>query len=191
MAGRAPGRVRAAGHAALQESGQPVSRVSDLDRDRAVTLVQQAYAVGRLDQAELEVRLERALTAVSPGDLAPVVADLPGDEPVRLETVGGRVTRTGDWQVPQRLRIESEYGSVRLDLSRAHVPYGQVDIELRLAYGRALIILPAGATANADGVRSEWGRVICRAAGNPRHGGLHVRVTGELPYGRLVIRTRR
>ncbi|MGW3352995.1 DUF1707 SHOCT-like domain-containing protein [Nonomuraea rubra] len=168
-----------------------MSRVSDLDRDRAVELVQQAYADGRLDPAELEVRLERALTATSADELAPVVADLPGEELVRLESVGGRVTRTGDWQVPRRLRIDSEYGSVRLDLTQAHVPYAQVDIELRLAYGRALIILPAGASADADGVRTEWGRVICKAPGRPRPGGLHVHVAGELPYGRLIIRSSR
>ncbi|PRX58212.1 uncharacterized protein DUF1707 [Nonomuraea fuscirosea] len=41
------------------------ARVSDGDRDRVVELVQQAYADGRLDQEELERRLERALTSVS------------------------------------------------------------------------------------------------------------------------------
>ncbi|MEV1003802.1 DUF1707 domain-containing protein [Nonomuraea sp. NPDC050202] len=165
--------------------------ISDLDRDRAVELVQQAYADGRLDPAELEIRLERALTATSSHELEPIVADLPGDELVRLESVGGRLTRTGDWQVPRRLHVDSEYGNVRLDLSQAHVPYGRVDIELRLAYGRALIILPAGASANTDGVRTEWGRVTCKVPGRPRPGGLHVEVTGELPYGRLAIRTSR
>ncbi|UBU08717.1 DUF1707 SHOCT-like domain-containing protein [Nonomuraea gerenzanensis] len=168
-----------------------MTHVSDLDRDRAVELVQQAYADGRLDPAELEVRLERALTATSSQELAPVVADLPGDEPVRLESTGGRLTREGDWQVPRRLRVDSEYGNVRLDLSRAHVPYARVEIELRLAYGRALIILPAGASADTDGVRTEWGRVTCKVAGRPRQGGLHVQITGELPYGRLTVRDAR
>ncbi|WP_307848519.1 DUF1707 SHOCT-like domain-containing protein [Microbispora oryzae] len=163
------------------------ARVSEGERDRAVELVQQAYADGLLAPAELERRLERALTAVSAHELEPVVADLP-DQVVHIASTGGRVTRTGDWHVPRRLRIDSEYGRVRLDLSRAHVPYSRIDIELRLAYGGGTIILPAGASANADGMRTEWGKVICKAPGRQSPGRLHVQVTGELPYGRLTIR---
>ncbi|MCF6470409.1 DUF1707 domain-containing protein [Nonomuraea sp. MG754425] len=168
-----------------------MSAVSDLDREHAVELVQQAYAAGRLSAAELDVRLGQALTAVSSPELDQVVADLPGEEEVRLASLGGQLKRTGDWQVPRRLRVDSEYGRVRLDLSRAHVPYPVIDIELHLAYGGATIILPAGASVNTDGVRVQWGQVVCKAAGRPGPGGLHVRVTGDLPYGRLVIRTAR
>jgi hypothetical protein len=169
---------------------QAMAHVSDGERDRAVELVQQAYADGRLGPAELEQRLEVALTATSSHELEPVVADLP-DEVVRLASTGGRVTRAGDWHVPRRLHIESEYGRVRLDLSRAHIPHARIDIELWLAYGGATIILPAGASANADGVRTEWGRVACKAAGRQRPGKLHVHIAGELPYGRLTVRSAR
>ncbi|MFI9594666.1 DUF1707 domain-containing protein [Nonomuraea sp. NPDC052265] len=164
--------------------------VSGVDRERAVELVQQAYAEGRLDPAELERRLELALTATSSRDLEPIVADLP-DQAVRLASTGGGVTRTGDWEVPRRLCVDSKYGKVRLDLSRAHIPYPRIEIELRLAYGSATIILPVGATANTDGVRSEWGRVTCKVPGRPHPGHPHVQVTGDLPYGRLVIRPAR
>ncbi|MEU9890121.1 DUF1707 domain-containing protein [Sphaerisporangium sp. NPDC051011] len=164
--------------------------VCDRDRDRAVELVQQAYADGRLSSTELELRLERALTATSAHELQPVVADLP-DETVRLWSIGGRLTRTGDWQVPRRLRVDSEYGRVRLDLSRAHIPHPRVDIELRLTYGHATIILPVGAGANIDGVQAAWGRVTCKSPARPHPGGLHVHITGNLPYGHLTIRTSR
>ncbi|MGP3920810.1 DUF1707 domain-containing protein [Nonomuraea sp. NBC_00507] len=167
------------------------THVSGLDRERAVELVQQAYAEGRLDPDELEQRLELALTATSSRDLEPILADLPPDEAVRIGSTGGRILRSGDWHVPRHLRIDSEYGRVRLDLSQALIPHSQINIELRLAYGSARITLPAGASANADGVRTEWGRVICKAAGRPRPGALHVHITGELPYGRLTIRNSR
>ncbi|MEV0388003.1 DUF1707 domain-containing protein [Nonomuraea sp. NPDC050643] len=166
------------------------AHVSDQDRDTAVELVQQAYADGRLTPAELEQRLELALTATSFQELRPIVGDLP-DETVRLGSTGGQIVRAGDWQVPRHLRIDSEYGRVRLDLSRALVRHARVDIELRLTYGGATIILPAGASANADGVRTEWGSVRSKVAGTPRPGRLHVQITGELPYGRLTIRTAR
>ncbi|GII69410.1 hypothetical protein Sme01_18860 [Sphaerisporangium melleum] len=162
--------------------------MNEADRDRAVELVQQAYAEGRLGATELELRLERALTATCVDDLRPVVADLP-DETVRLWSVGGRLTRTGHWQVPRRLRVESEYGRVRLDLSRAHIPHRRVDIELRLTYGHATIVLPAGAGADTYAVRAAWGHVTCEPS--PRLGGLHVHVTGDLPYGHLTVRTAR
>ncbi|GII86909.1 hypothetical protein Ssi03_48990 [Sphaerisporangium siamense] len=171
----------------------PEARVSEQERDRVVELVQRAYADGRLGAADLERWLERALGATTSRELEPVVADLPGDpdDVVHITTTGGRVTRTGDWHVPRRLRIDSEYGRVRLDLSSAHVPHPRIDIELRLGYGGATIILPAGASANADGVRTDWGKVTCKAAGRQIPGRLHVHVTGELPYGRLTIRTAR
>ncbi|MBN6054139.1 DUF1707 domain-containing protein, partial [Nonomuraea sp. RK-328] len=139
--------------------------------------------------AELEQRLELALTATSAQELAPIVADLPGDEVVRLESTAGNIKRIGDWQVPRRLCVDSEYGKVRLDLSEALVPHSQFSIELRLTYGGATIILPAGSSANTDGVRTVWGSVTCKAAGRRRPGHPDVRITGELTYGRLVVRT--
>ncbi|MFB4279692.1 DUF1707 domain-containing protein [Nonomuraea sp. MTCD27] len=165
-----------------------MSLLPDRDRDRAVELVQQAYADGRLGHAELELRLERALTAASAHELAPIVADLP-DDVVRLGSTGGRITREGDWLVPRSLHVESEYGRVRLDLSRAVIRHSRIDIELWLTYGGATIILPAGASADTDGLRTEWGRVISRAAGRRPAGGPHVRISGELTYGRLTVRS--
>ncbi|NUS09365.1 MAG: DUF1707 domain-containing protein [Nonomuraea sp.] len=165
-----------------------MNTVSVADRERAVELVQQAYADGRLDPAELEQRLELALTATTFHDLEPLVADLP-DEVVHLASTGGRIVRAGDWDVPRRLRIDSEYGRVRLDLSRAHIPYSRVDIELRLTYGGATLILPAGASANTDGVRTDWGRISFKAPARPHPTHPHFHLTGFLPYGRLTIRT--
>ncbi|MEV1243708.1 DUF1707 domain-containing protein [Nonomuraea sp. NPDC050022] len=169
----------------------PAGRHVDVERDRIVQRVQQAYADGRLGFAEMEERVERALTAVTQGDLARAVADLPDppeEEVVLLRSTGGRVRRTGDWQVPRVLRVESEYGGVHLDLSEAVIDHPEIGIELRLAYGSALIILPAGATANVDQARTEWGRVICKAPGRPRPGRLHVQIAGEFAYGHLRVR---
>ncbi|MET7328194.1 DUF1707 domain-containing protein [Nonomuraea sp. NPDC005650] len=166
------------------------TRVSDGDRDLVVLRLQQAFADGRLGSAEMEARLELALTAASHGDLLQVTADLPElpDETVELRSAGGRIRRVGDWQVPRRLRIASEYGSVWLDLSRTVIGHPEIEIDLRLDCGSATIVLPRGATANADAVRVEWGSVACRVPGRPRPGAPHLRVTGLLPYGRLRIR---
>ncbi|MDR8409725.1 DUF1707 domain-containing protein [Nonomuraea sp. 3-1Str] len=173
---------------------QPQVRVSDHERDKIVQRVQQAFADGRIGSGEMEERLERALTAGSHGDLTAAVADLPGDVPgevLRLKSTKGRVRRTGDWRVPRELRIESEYGGVSLDLSQAVIEHPELDIDLRLQYGSATILLPAGATADIDGVELEWGEAVTRVPGRRRPGRLHVRVTGSMAYGRLKVRYRR
>ncbi|MEU7451699.1 DUF1707 SHOCT-like domain-containing protein [Streptosporangium roseum] len=166
-------------------------RVSDGDRDRIVQRIQWAFTEGHLTPEELDERLERALTATSDGDLMPAVAGLPDDrmeDVVQLKSTSGRVRRVGEWSVPRVLRIESKYGGVVLDLSRTVIDYPEIEIELQLRYGSATIVLPSGATANADGAQTEWGEVICTVPGRARPGKLHVRVTGELAYGRLRIR---
>ncbi|MEU7880137.1 hypothetical protein [Microbispora bryophytorum] len=53
------------------------------------------------------------------------------------------------------------------------------------------IDLPAGASANADGVHTQWGRVTSKVPGRQRLGTPHVRITGELPYGSVTIRPAR
>ncbi|MDF5756249.1 DUF1707 domain-containing protein [Spongiactinospora sp. TRM90649] len=164
-------------------------RLSDEDREDAVDRLQRAYADGWFGPAELERRLELALTATRGGELEPALADLPdeADEVTEIVSTAGNIVRTGDWQVPRLLRVDSEYGKVRLDMSRAALG-SQTDIELCLTYGSAVILLPSLATANADGTRTRWGTVTCTAPGRTRQGRPHVRVTGELTYGNLVIR---
>jgi hypothetical protein len=162
-----------------------MTRLSDTERDLVVDRVQEAYAHGRLSSGEMELRLERALTATSHSELEPVLAGLP-DDVLQLGSTAGHITRAGDWLVPRVLRIESEYGRVRLDLSRAVVDHPQIDIELHLTYGSALVLLPPDASANADGARTVWGSVTCKARGHA--GRPHVRLSGELGYGHLRIR---
>jgi hypothetical protein len=56
-------------------------RASDADRDLAAERLRAAAGEGRLSSDELEERLERALSARTEAELAPLTADLPG--PVR------------------------------------------------------------------------------------------------------------
>ena len=56
-------------------------RAADSDREQVAERLRQAAAEGRLDQEELEARLEAALTARTYGELDRLVADLPPREP--------------------------------------------------------------------------------------------------------------
>ncbi|MFG1945277.1 DUF1707 domain-containing protein [Nonomuraea sp. NPDC048826] len=169
-------------------------RASDEDRERIAQQLQQAFTEGRLDQFELEERLERALSAKVHGDLAGLVADLPAAAPavqdvVNLESVHDHIRRTGDWAVPRRMRIATKHGSVHLDFSEAVVPHRVVEIELDLKYGAAKIILPPGASADIDRYRSDWGNTsVTDVPGRRQPGALHVVITGHNKYGGLTVR---
>jgi len=60
---------------------RPDLRIGDAERTAVTEALQRHYAEGRLDGAELEERLERALAARTEGDLAEIVRDLPGPLP--------------------------------------------------------------------------------------------------------------
>lgn len=64
----------------------PSLRISDADREAAVSRLHAAASEGRLDLGELEERLSAAYAAKTQEDLAPLLADLPapaGQDPAR------------------------------------------------------------------------------------------------------------
>ncbi|GAA2356020.1 DUF1707 SHOCT-like domain-containing protein [Nonomuraea africana] len=180
----------------------PHMRVSDADRERAARQLQKAFAEGRLDAEELDERLGLAFGAKTYGDLTAPLSDLPAAgafvpavfsaphaEAVVLESKTGDVTRSGDWPVPQRLKVVSKYGNATLDLSAAGVLHPVVHIDFDLKYGSAGVVLPDGATADVDGYQAGWGGAPeVSVPARPRPGLLHVRITGQIKYGGLEVR---
>lgn len=66
----------------MSDFGGPVpQRIGDAERDRAAESLRDHLAEGRLDQAEFDDRLTRALTAKTASDLDPLFSDLPGPKP--------------------------------------------------------------------------------------------------------------
>lgn len=72
----------------------PVTRLSDADRDRAAADLVEHYAEGRLDAEEHAERLDAIWTARTAADLEPIFADLPRSAPER--TSRGR--RSSGWR---------------------------------------------------------------------------------------------
>lgn len=66
---------------------QPPLRISDAERDAAVTALGEHYAAGRLNKDEYDQRADQAWAAKYEGDLGPLFADLPGG-PGRTDAVG-------------------------------------------------------------------------------------------------------
>ena len=64
-------------------------RVSDADRDRAVSELSEHFQAGRLTAEDLDERTGRALQARTGKDLADLLADLPRDQEPPAGTVAG------------------------------------------------------------------------------------------------------
>jgi hypothetical protein len=61
-------------------------RASDEDRERAASSLREHFAAGRLEEAELERRVDRAYAAHSRRELAELLSDLPTDRLGRTAT---------------------------------------------------------------------------------------------------------
>ncbi|MFJ2019031.1 DUF1707 SHOCT-like domain-containing protein [Streptomyces nodosus] len=160
-------------------------------RDTAVQRLQEAYAEGLISHKELDERLHQVLIAKAHGELVSALASLPAEHPnttSMIAAAGGRIQRRGLWRVPRLLKVESAYGRVRLDLSRAIIEHPVVDIELQLGTGGARITVPRNAVVDVEGVRTEWKDLRYRTPRRSLPGGPKIRISGTMGFGRLKIR---
>ncbi|MGI5325505.1 DUF1707 SHOCT-like domain-containing protein [Actinomadura nitritigenes] len=67
-------------HRGPHDTDMDVRRIGDAERDVVVSVLHGHFAAGRLDPAELEERLTRALASKTLGDLRRLVMDLPNGE---------------------------------------------------------------------------------------------------------------
>ena len=142
----------------------PATRASDLERDAVLQRVQQAFAEGRLDDAEFDERMRAALTARTYADLDVLITDLPAAAAPRMaHASGGRgpgrfaialkssVRRAGRWRVPSRYTTVVYKGGGRLDLRAAEFS-GPVTTFLTVAYkSQVTILVPPSARVEMTG----------------------------------------
>jgi DUF1707 SHOCT-like domain len=169
-------------------------RISEADRDAAVSRLQEAFAEGHLSREEMDKLLDVALTATTPGELVPVLSSLPDEDagPVsKISGKAGRIRRRGAWRVPRVLTIESEFGSVDLDLSQAIIEHRVIDIELHLQFGKAKITLPHDAIVDLQDLRTVWKQPSHKPPQHARADGQRFRISGTMEFGRLKIRYKR
>ncbi len=174
-------------------------RASHADRDRVVEALTIAAGDGRLTPAELDERVEAALTARTLGDLAVLTADLPEEagpapakEVVRIEQQGAAATRSGAWTVPRRMEIESAWGDVTLDFSDAVIPYDTLRIDVDMRAGALRLITRPGVVVDADSLVIDYGQTKVRPdGGTGTPAVLRVEIHGRLGFGRLEVRPRK
>jgi hypothetical protein len=100
-----PARTRGFALRSSASYASPGLRVSDAERADVADRLSKHYGDGRLDQAEFNERLDRALSATTRSDLTGLLADLPGTEPPpetgrpqRSRQHGGPRQHGGHWQ---------------------------------------------------------------------------------------------
>ncbi len=75
-------------------------RISDADRESAVDLLGEQYALGRLTRDEFDERSDAVWSAKTQGDLAPIFADLPVRRPAPPRRGSLAPHRRRWWPVP-------------------------------------------------------------------------------------------
>lgn len=153
--------------------------------------VREAYAEERIAHEEMDERLGKALAATTHGELAAALESLPAEDPgttLTIAAAGGRITRRGAWRVPRVLKVQSAFGRVRLDLSRALIEYPVIDIELSIGTGNAHVTVPRDAIVEAESVETGWKDLRYQPRRPSRPGAPRIRFSGAMGYGRLKIR---
>ena len=159
----AGGLTRTGGGNAAGVPGGAGTRASDRERDAVVQRVQDAFAEGRLDDAEFDERSRAALTARTHTDLDALLADLPavpsapGPAPALpgpgrfAVALKSSVRRAGRWRVPERYTTVVYKGGGWLDLRAAELS-GPVTTFLAVAYkSRVTILVPPNVRVEMTG----------------------------------------
>ena len=155
-------------------------RISDLDRERAAALLAVAMQEGRITPFEFSERCETVWSTRTRTELLAVLADLPGGPPPELaplvlDVAFGQVRRTGQWAVPEIVRITGLGQRTTLDFTDAVIRRPEVIIEVTAHLSSTRVVLPTDAEVDTDGLELVAGSVRHRGSAGRR----------ERPPGRL------
>jgi hypothetical protein len=177
-------------------------RASDADRDAVAERLRLAAGEGRIEPWELDERLSQAYGARTYGQLAALMADLPGQpftsfpgigmEPgtLVLRTTTPNIRQAGRWIVPRRITAESTTGWITIDFTQASCAYREVTVEVMTQTGWIQLILPEGWAARVGPLSTYTGHISNKAAEIADPGAPTVIVTGHPLFGYIKIKQR-
>lgn len=156
-------------------------RASHEDRDRVAEVLRAAAGDGRLTAEELDLRLEKALTARTLGVLAVLSRDLPTapgsaagaqalapKDTLRIDRQNGNAKRDGCWAGPQRIEVRVASGHVRLDFTEAAITQPVLRIDANVHSGTLTLLTAPGIEVDADEVAVRSGSVRVTPSGGRR-----------------------
>jgi hypothetical protein len=189
------------GHDPRSAAAAPVAlRLTDDERERAVTRLSDAYARDTLVVEEFERRLEAVFKAADRDQLELLVRDLPLSAPApgesrssgsvapsggtrRIAAWFSNVERTGYTDIPRRLDIRVLFGNVELDLTQTNFAIGVTEISIKSTFGNVELFLPPGVVVENDGA-ALLGSFDCHAPNAQRREGFGGALT--VPSARIV-----
>jgi hypothetical protein len=175
----------------------PEVRASHADRDRVVDLLRVAAGNGLLTAAELDERLEAALSARTLSELSTLTADLPPSRSVvaeakdvlRIEQVHSPVTRAGRWVVPRRLELNTQWCEVTLDFTQAVITQDLLRIDMNMSGKTLTLITKPGIVVDTDALNLVHSKIKTSQAPDPDTPiTLRVELAGQKIHGRVVVR---
>src|SRR5437764_5134458 len=140
-------------------SEPPAIRASDADRERAVELLRDHAAEGRLTLEELADRVSTAYRARTGDELERLTRDLPAERarssrrrPTRfLLSVFGSTEREGRIRVRRRVACLTAFGNIDLDLRRATLEGDVITIVALGMFGAVDVYVPEGVEVDLHG----------------------------------------
>jgi hypothetical protein len=168
----------------------PDMRASHEDRDRVVDVLRVAGGDGRLSAEELDIRLERALSARTLGELAGLTTDLPNvpaaKEVLVIRQHAGKYVQEGRWLVPACIELRTQMCRVTLDFTHAVITSSVLRIDANMQHGKLLIVSTPSIVINTDGLTLTYSKLKLHsknAAADPR---LHIELVGRLLHAKVI-----
>ena len=195
----------------------PELRIGHAERDRAVEILQDACADGRLRLDELDARVEGALAArtaselrpfladlapgskldevLSPGTLVPSASGLPAGQPgsswqnpLVLTATMGDIKRFGAWEIPPFLEVHAIAGTIKLNCMEARPLAQVIDIQVRSGAGDVVVVVPAGWGVDVTYIATALGDVKTGVPTRPDPGFPQIVLRGQLGMGDIKVR---
>jgi Domain of unknown function (DUF1707)/Cell wall-active antibiotics response 4TMS YvqF len=182
-----------------RQAGNDLMRASDADRDRAIEVLAEASAQGRLSPQEYSDRSEAALAARTLGDLGDLTADLPASShaagspgdvaaiPEEITAVLGNETRKGRWVVPPRMNVRSVLGDCHLEMQQAVIGQQVTTVNARVRLGSVTIYVPDGVDVRLTG-RAVLGSKASEVHGVPEPGAPMLVVHCDVLLGSITVK---
>ncbi|MEE3852860.1 DUF1707 domain-containing protein [Gordonia sp. LSe1-13] len=176
-------------------------RVGHPERERAISLLNDAFSSGYLEIVEFEQRSDRILQGRTRGELRATLADLPNASllfpvepsgppaqidgsaagPVEWDADWSTVRRKGVWQVPRSVLVTGWMGTVDLDFTDAVFPGPSVDVHLQVSTATVKLRIRADDEVHTSNLKASGWSTIKDKAGPPRRpGGAVVVVSGSV-----------
>jgi Domain of unknown function (DUF1707)/Cell wall-active antibiotics response 4TMS YvqF len=183
----------------LDESAQLQMRASDEDRRRVVDGLREHLVAGRLTLDEFSERVDRAHAARTVGELEAVTGDLPPAPPSPAQTrkpkrwtvaVMGELARRSRWRVAEHAVAIAVMGSCTLDLRKAEIESGEIEITAIAFMGSVDVVVPEGLDVEVSGFAVMGSRSERVADAPPLRGSPLVHVRAVALMGDVTVRSK-